>query len=72
VTPEGRLSAAIDLLHAVLDQPRRPADAISADFFRARRYIGGSDRRAVSDLAWGVLRQRLRLEWWIAETNPPG
>ena len=57
MTPEGRLSAAIDLLHEVLDQPRRPADAISADFFRARRYIGGSDRRAVSDLAWGVLRQ---------------
>lgn len=69
MTPEGRLSAAIDLLHAVLDQPRRPADAISADFFRARRYIGGSDRRAVSDLAWGVLRHRLRLEWWIAQSG---
>lgn len=69
MTPEGRLSAAIDLLHQVFDQPRRPADAISADFFRARRYIGGSDRRAVSDLAWGVLRQRLRLEWWIAQSG---
>ncbi|MBS7790921.1 RsmB/NOP family class I SAM-dependent RNA methyltransferase [Roseococcus sp. SDR] len=69
MTPEGRLSAAIDLLYAVLDQPRRPADAISADFFRARRYIGGGDRRAVSDLAWGVLRQRLRLEWWIGQTG---
>ena len=69
MTPEGRLSAAIDLLHQVFDQPRRPADAISADFFRARRYIGGSDRRAVSDLAWGVLRQRLRLEWWVAQTG---
>lgn len=69
MTPEGRLAAAIDLLHAVLDQPRRPADAIAADFFRARRYIGGSDRRAVSDLAWGVLRQRLRLEWWLAEVG---
>lgn len=69
MTPEGRLSAAIDLLHQVFDQPRRPADAISADFFRSRRYIGGSDRRAVSDLAWGVLRQRLRLEWWVAQTG---
>jgi 16S rRNA (cytosine967-C5)-methyltransferase len=69
LTPEGRLSAAIDLLHAVFDQPRRPADAIGADFFRARRYIGGSDRRAVADLAWGVVRQRLRLEWWIAQTG---
>jgi 16S rRNA (cytosine967-C5)-methyltransferase len=69
VTPEGRHAAAIDLLHAVLDQPRRPADAIAADFFRARRYIGGSDRRFISDLAWGVLRQRLRLEWWLAEVG---
>ena len=69
MTPEGRLSAAIDLLHQVFEQPRRPADAISADFFRARRYIGGSDRRAVSDLAWGVLRQRLRLEWWVAQSG---
>ncbi|MDB5414332.1 MAG: rRNA cytosine-C5-methylase [Rubritepida sp.] len=69
MTPEGRLSAAIDLLHGVFDQPRRPADAITADFFRARRYIGASDRRAVSDLAWGVLRQRLRLEWWVGETG---
>lgn len=67
MTPEGRLAAAIDLLHAVEAEPRRPADAIAAEFFRARRYIGGSDRRAVSDLAWGVLRQRLRLAWWIGE-----
>jgi 16S rRNA (cytosine967-C5)-methyltransferase len=69
VTPEGRLAAAIDLLHEVAVQPRRPADAIGAEFFRARRYIGGSDRRAVSDFAWGVLRQRLRLEWWISQTG---
>jgi len=69
VTPEGRLSAAIDLLHAVVDQPRRPADGIAADFFRSRRYIGASDRRAISDLAWGVLRQRLRLEWWLNEVG---
>ena len=69
MTPEGRLAAAIDLLHAVEDQPRRPADAIAAEFFRARRYIGGSDRRAIADLAWGVVRQRLRLEWWVAQTG---
>jgi 16S rRNA (cytosine967-C5)-methyltransferase len=69
MTAEGRLAAAIDLLHAALDQPRRPADAIASEFFRTRRYIGGSDRRAVSDLAWGVLRQRLRLEWWLGEVG---
>jgi len=66
VTPAARLAAAIELLEALEAQPRRPADAIANDFFRARRYIGGGDRRAISDRAWGVVRQRLRLDWWLA------
>nr|WP_246524209.1 RsmB/NOP family class I SAM-dependent RNA methyltransferase [Neoroseomonas eburnea] len=44
---------------------RRPADAVASDFFRARRFIGGGDRRAVSEAAWGVVRQRLRLDWHL-------
>ncbi|NKC33770.1 RsmB/NOP family class I SAM-dependent RNA methyltransferase [Falsiroseomonas selenitidurans] len=74
MTPAARLSAAIDLLAAVEASPRRPADAIANDFFRARRYIGGSDRRNVSERAWGAIRQRLRLAWHFAELgveNPP-
>ncbi|MCB4822207.1 RsmB/NOP family class I SAM-dependent RNA methyltransferase [Roseicella aerolata] len=67
MTPAARLAAAIDLLAALDDQPRRPADAIANDFFRARRYIGGGDRRAIADRAWGVVRQRMRLEWWLAQ-----
>jgi 16S rRNA (cytosine967-C5)-methyltransferase len=67
VTPAGRLQAAIDLLAAVEEQPRRPADAIATDFFRTRRYIGSGDRRAVSDLAWGAIRQKLRLDWHLAQ-----
>jgi 16S rRNA (cytosine967-C5)-methyltransferase len=72
VTPAARIAAAIDLL-AVLEEQcfapaarRRPADAVASDFFRARRFIGGGDRRAVSELAWGVVRQRLRLDWHLA------
>jgi 16S rRNA (cytosine967-C5)-methyltransferase len=67
MTPAGRIQAAADLLAAIEAQPRRPADAIANDFFRARRFIGGGDRRAVSELAWGVVRQRLRLDWHLAE-----
>jgi 16S rRNA (cytosine967-C5)-methyltransferase len=66
MTPAARLAAAIELLEALEAQPRRPADAIANDFFRARRFIGGGDRRAVSDRAWGVVRQRMRLDWWLA------
>jgi 16S rRNA (cytosine967-C5)-methyltransferase len=63
MTPSARIAAAIDLLAAVEAERRRPADAIANDFFRARRYIGSSDRRNVSDRAWGAIRQRIRLDW---------
>lgn len=63
------MAAAIELLAGLAAQPRRPADAIAHDFFRARRFIGSGDRRAVSDLAWGVVRERIRLEWWLARAG---
>ena len=71
MNPAARLSAAIDLVAAVEASPRRPADAIANDFFRARRYIGGSDRRNVAERAWGVIRQRLRLGWHFAQLGEP-
>ncbi len=71
MTPSARVSAAIALL-GVLEEHcfapgarRRPADAVAADFFRERRFIGGGDRRAVAEHAWGVVRQRLRLDWHL-------
>lgn len=65
MTPAARLAATIDLIAALDREPRRPADAIAHEFFRARRFIGAGDRRAVSERAWGVVRQRLRLDWWL-------
>jgi 16S rRNA (cytosine967-C5)-methyltransferase len=69
VTPAARVAAATDLLSAVDASPRKPADAVANDFFRARRYIGSGDRRAISDRAWRVLRTRRRLEWWLARAG---
>jgi 16S rRNA (cytosine967-C5)-methyltransferase len=71
VTPAGRLAAAIDLLAAIETDPRHPADAVANDFFRARRFIGGSDRRAVAERSWAVLRSRRRLGWWLARAEAP-
>lgn len=65
MTPAARIAAAIDLLTAIESEPRRPADAIANDFFRARRYIGSSDRRTVSERAWAAIRNRLRLAWHL-------
>jgi 16S rRNA (cytosine967-C5)-methyltransferase len=69
MTPAARTAAAVDLLKSVEAEPRRPADAVANDFFRHRRYIGSGDRRAVSDRAWGAIRQRLRLDWWLARAG---
>lgn len=66
MTPAARIEASIALLAAMDDSPAHPADAVANDFFRARRYIGSGDRRAVSDRVWTVLRRRRRLIWWLA------
>lgn len=69
MTPAARLAAAIDLLAAVEESGRRPADAVANDFFRARRFMGAADRRAVSERVWGLLRRRLRLGWWLDQAG---
>ncbi len=71
MTPAARLAAAIELLAAVESAPRKPADAVANDFFRARRYIGSGDRRAVSERGWAVLRTRRRLAWWLERVGAP-
>ncbi len=72
MTPAARVAAAIELLDAIETAPNRPADAVANDFFRARRFIGSGDRRAVSDRVWRVLRARRRLGWWLKgkQTEP--
>lgn len=69
MTPSARISAAIALLDEIESEPRRPADAVANDFFRARRFIGSADRRAVSGRVWQVLRTYRRLGWWVAHTG---
>lgn len=66
MTPSARFAAAIALLDAIAATPRRPADATATEFFRTRRYIGGGDRRAVSETVWTTIRHTLRLDWHLA------
>ena len=69
MTPGARLQAAIDLLDDILANPRKPADAMVGAFFRARRYIGGGDRRDVAERVYAVLRRRAQLEWWLVRAE---
>jgi 16S rRNA (cytosine967-C5)-methyltransferase len=64
VTPGARIAAAIDILEA-LAAGSRPADAVAADYFRRRRYIGSKDRAQVSRHVYSVLRHRATLDWWV-------
>lgn len=65
MTPAARLAATAELIAAIEAQGRRPADAVANDWFRVRRYIGGGDRRVVSERAWAIVRQRMRLDWHL-------
>jgi 16S rRNA (cytosine967-C5)-methyltransferase len=59
MTPAARVQAAIDILDAVIAAARSQgasADRIAAEWFRARRFVGSKDRRAVRDLAWDAIR----------------
>jgi len=59
MTPAARVQAAIDLLDTVITAARSkgaPADRIIAEYFRARRYAGSKDRRAVRDLVYHAIR----------------
>jgi 16S rRNA (cytosine967-C5)-methyltransferase len=69
MTPAARLAAVAELLQAIEETPRRPADATANDFFRARRFIGGGDRRVVADTLWAIIRQRLRLDWHLGQAG---
>ncbi|MCA1661386.1 MAG: RsmB/NOP family class I SAM-dependent RNA methyltransferase [Novosphingobium sp.] len=59
MTPAARVQGAIDLLDDILAATQRggaSADRIAGEWFRARRYAGSGDRRAIRELAWRAIR----------------
>lgn len=59
MTPSARVQAAIEILDSVIAAARAngaPADRIIADWFRARRFAGSKDRRAVRELTYRAIR----------------
>ncbi|MBA2935818.1 RsmB/NOP family class I SAM-dependent RNA methyltransferase [Sphingomonas sp. CGMCC 1.13654] len=58
--PQARVQAAIDILDEVIAGARdngAAADVIVQRYFRARRYAGSKDRRAVRDLVYAAIRR---------------
>lgn len=71
MTPAARVQAGIDLLGATAAAPRAPADAVANSWFRARRFIGAGDRRAIADRHWAMLRNEARLAWALKRVRAP-
>lgn len=59
MTPAARVQAAIGLLDRIIAAAQArgaPADRILADWFKANRYAGSKDRRAVRELVYRAIR----------------
>ncbi len=60
MTPSARVQAAIDLLDDIIAAARdggAAADTLIARYFKARRYAGSKDRRAIRDLLYRAIRR---------------
>lgn len=60
MTPSARVQAAIDLLDLIIVAARDAgpaADTLIASYFKARRYAGSGDRRAVRGLVYQAIRR---------------
>ncbi|MGH7004286.1 MAG: RsmB/NOP family class I SAM-dependent RNA methyltransferase, partial [Alphaproteobacteria bacterium] len=72
MTPGARIRAATELLDHLERPPAGredlPADAVLSAYFRANRYIGAKDRRAIGDAVFQTLRQRGFIDWWLARS----
>ena len=59
MTPAARVQSAIELLDSIIRAARGkgpPADRILAEWFRAHRFAGSKDRRAIRELVFGAIR----------------
>lgn len=64
MTPSARIEAVIDLLAEIIAMPR-PADTLTSQYFRDRRFIGSKDRAAINTRLYRIMRAYHRLGWWI-------
>ena len=70
MTPAARLQAAIDIL-AGLEGTAQPADRFLQGWFRAHRFAGSQDRRAIAARVFAILRHRAKLSWRMGGDTAP-
>lgn len=64
----GHITELLELIHNNSEQrddagqAARPADRITAEFFRSRKYLGSHDRRVIAQTVYGIVRFRGRID----------
>lgn len=75
MTPGAQIAASIEVLEMVetsWEEGRHiPVDAMLADYFRKRRYIGAKDKGFISRRVYTVLRKGGSLQWWAESHGLP-
>ncbi len=69
MTPDARISAAIEVLADIVARRRPAADSLK-DWGLARRYAGSKDRAAVAGLVYDALRRRASASWLMGSDEP--
>ena len=73
MTPAAHLQAIIETLTAV-ETFNGPASHEISRYFRGRRYVGAKDRRKIRDVVFDIIRNQIRLDWYLEsagiETSP--
>lgn len=64
MTPSARIQASIELWGKIWDAGV-PMDTMTGDYFRNRRYIGSSDRRAIVERIYAMMRSYARAGWHL-------
>lgn len=68
MTPSARVQASIELWDKIWSSGV-PMDTICGDYFRVRRYIGSSDRKAVVERVYDMMRSYARTGWWLQKVR---
>lgn len=70
MTPNARLKSVIELVEQIQNNMKKPADVLMQNYFRSNRFIGSSDRRAIGDMVFAVLRHYHGLSCAINSHSP--
>jgi len=71
VIPSARINATIEILEKAKHENSN-IDKVLLAYFRKRRFAGSKDRSAINEQVYNVIRNRLKIDWWLKRVNTNG